>query len=458
MVTPERIRIIHPSSCQDTVPPFAIARKIQRGQWNDLVKRLTSAKDLERTHSEYYSTYGRSILHDICKVSSVELRGFVVKKVIETCPAALMWMDKFENIPLHLACALGNLETVKTILEHYSFGISAFVQAQKRNKRTFTPLDVLWKKFLEPWYEVADEDSLRSFTLTYEEEEINRVEDNIEKLKNLKRAADLVGDLRVIWDKTTLFLQLFSNFSGKIEYTLLGGRQWSTIHSISGRGGITISRSHRRCPSAILYVALKMYPEQVRQKDETGNLPLHNILSHPSAKWIKVDIGWALSRRAKEFLTACNQTMLEMILDKYPMGCKVANRNGRLPLFLAIESGRNWDEGLSIIWKYYPEAAAIRDKATKMYPVMLAAVSDKLTLDTVYELIRCHPDIVADGIKKTTHEAYLEKQNRELKEKLKSCEKVLGSLNLSGIGDNRNDNCTQEEIEKVASNLLHIYS
>ena len=86
------------------------------------------------------------------------------------------------------------------------------------------------------------------------------------------------------------------------------------------------------CPIPFILLAMRAYPEQVRQVDErTGNLPLHFVAA------------WDVSDPA----TVSRKSMaLNALVAEYPEGGKVRNRRGKTPMSLALESGTSWDSGI----------------------------------------------------------------------------------------------------------------
>lgn len=86
------------------------------------------------------------------------------------------------------------------------------------------------------------------------------------------------------------------------------------------------------CPIPFILLAMRAYPEQVRQVDErTGNLPLHFV-----AAW-DVSDPTTVSRKSMA---------LNALVSEYPEGGKVRNRRGKTPMSLALESGTSWDSGI----------------------------------------------------------------------------------------------------------------
>jgi len=165
------------------------------------------------------------------------------------------------------------------------------------------------------------------------------------------------------------------------------------VHSIIECGG----------PPKLVKYALQLYPHEVNLRDDYGRVPLSIACS-------KVDI---------------HPEMFELLLDKksdndenvndhgheYEFGgedmntitnkaatASMANNQGRLPLHLAVESGRTLKNGVELIANAAPMALQTRDIKTGMYPFMLASIPsykwDNTCIDTIYSLVRTVPHVL----------------------------------------------------------------
>jgi ankyrin repeat protein len=135
-------------------------------------------------------------------------------------------------------------------------------------------------------------------------------------------------------------------------------------------------------PKIVQYV-IKKHPDEVVKRDQFGKTPLSIAAS-------KVEI---------------MPEMIEILLqaDKMNKGgivrsARMADKEKRLPLHLAVESGRTWANGVEKITIAEPLALETRDIKTKMYPFMLAAIPsykwDNTCFDTIYSLLRAAPHVV----------------------------------------------------------------
>ncbi len=173
-------------------------------------------------------------------------------------------------------------------------------------------------------------------------------------------------------------------------------------------------------------------------------------------------------------------------MEAYPDAAKTVNDHGRLPLHLATENHKSWDE-IQLLVDAAPTALRSRDPHTHMFPFMLAAVKSrkdttyrrhvefdldqrrdveyflvpvvqndvyinntKPQLDCIYNMLRAEPTIVACGISNNPYESYLIRQVNRLEErvvKLQKKQQEMKSL-LEGKEQILNVTRLQAEAEK----------
>lgn len=161
-----------------------------------------------------------------------------------------------------------------------------------------------------------------------------------------------------------------------------------------------------QCPCSnddlsFLKFSMELFSNEIQQKDSKGNLPLHSACSSSS--------------------TAAD--LIQVLLDAYPPAAFMMNKNGNLPLHLAIiahnnsnscrhnNNNRGWHQKggvLKLIFYANPKAINYRDPDQHLYPFLLMAATTTTTtkeeeeednnnnnlLDTIYELLRANPEYV----------------------------------------------------------------
>jgi hypothetical protein len=89
--------------------------------------------------------------------------------------------------------------------------------------------------------------------------------------------------------------------------------------------------------------------------------------------------------------------VLEILLAT-PGIAGISDPDGRLPLHIALTSGRTWNNGVALIAKAEPSAVETCDSKMSMYPFMLAAIPtyswDNTSIDTIHTLLRNAPNVM----------------------------------------------------------------
>lgn len=159
------------------------------------------------------------------------------------------------------------------------------------------------------------------------------------------------------------------------ENTILQKRKWSTVHALAKTG----------CPHEISELAILLYPEQVAEKDEHGNLPIHIACSsHFTSSYTEGDdLSYKVKRRNnkkyEQKQSYCCAPMIKTLLSVYPRATTIQNANHQLPLTLALCSGKNWYSGIYHIFQSNPSmilTGISRDKSTNLHFFMIAAASN----------------------------------------------------------------------------------
>jgi len=103
------------------------------------------------------------------------------------------------------------------------------------------------------------------------------------------------------------------------------------------------------CPPALIRYIIETRPGEVSKTDEMGRLPLHIAA-------ITTPLSSSDDNRNKGG-NYHSKFIIEELLRTYPEGASCADKNGKLPLQLAIESGKFWiGGGVKSIYNAFPEA------------------------------------------------------------------------------------------------------
>lgn len=126
-----------------------------------------------------------------------------------------------------------------------------------------------------------------------------------------------------------------------------------------------------RCPLHVVLHALKVFPQQVSQRNARGRTPLHIAA-------IRQDSGAVITK----------------LVSMYPPAARMTDEEGRLAIDLAAEHGK--DSGvMEALICAEPRAVDTRDLRDKRYPFISAAMGDHETVATTYYLLRAKPHVIS---------------------------------------------------------------
>jgi hypothetical protein len=189
------------------------------------------------------------------------------------------------------------------------------------------------------------------------------------------------------------------------------GAKFQAVHSASSSPG---------CPLPLLMLAIRAFPNQIREPDEhsgNGNLPLHMVASWgiPPSRREEQEDARAPARYVASLDPIAQRTktmVVSELLTEYPDAARVRNKRGKTPLALLVEAGGTWFHGgVRRMVRAYPEALNIRDRKTGLMPFMAAATacrgsnvrpgsySDLKGLTTIFELLRNEPRAVRPSVR-----------------------------------------------------------
>ena len=137
------------------------------------------------------------------------------------------------------------------------------------------------------------------------------------------------------------------------------------------------------CPLEMIRLAISVYPNQVREMDADGNLPLHIaavssgfVSSHTFSD--EDSLVSNLSNLSASTLTISPfAKVIRLLLDKYPEAIRIPHgTKGELPLIMAIDAKqRTMEDGLKILIDAFPAALEAKDFDIKLYPNILSLLA-----------------------------------------------------------------------------------
>jgi len=196
-------------------------------------------------------------------------------------------------------------------------------------------------------------------TTESKDDQEQRSASNINALALSARSSSLVGDPRAWMGKIDLLLR--TAFHGVAENrSIPHRRRWRAVHAACNGG---------TCPFDVLAFSLQILPMEIQVVNEDGNLPLHIAASAPPYE----------TNKPAELASG---RPIHLLLNRFPAGSKKLSRKGRLPLHLALASGKTLDNGIDALVDSFPESVRMRDPETMLFPFMLAAAKRQVDDDS----------------------------------------------------------------------------
>lgn len=175
------------------------------------------------------------------------------------------------------------------------------------------------------------------------------------------------------------------------------------------------AREKYRCPPNAILRFVKEFPEQLELVDEGGNYPLHVAAANSNLNgkkvWVRSTVDEGEDGRDNFYSDASDgesdwdeifesddedvewKDLITVLVNSHPAAAARRNLDGRLPLHLALESGKSWYAGIEAIVSAAKDAVTVRDDIDMLYPFMLAAAVDGSCVTTIFELFRRCPEV-----------------------------------------------------------------
>lgn len=169
--------------------------------------------------------------------------------------------------------------------------------------------------------------------------------------------------------------------------------------------------------TSVIINVVRNYPAAASHADNNGCLPFHH-LAMSAMRWDdEVEAVYNAHRGAAQARTAAAlQSSLPLhlaasrpetqvgfitrLLQIHPRGAAVVDRQGKLPLHLACEAGKEWQNGLAALHDAFPGGMGqAEDNARGWLPLHMVASNPESSPDLVARLVESHPAgvMVADS-------------------------------------------------------------
>ena len=178
------------------------------------------------------------------------------------------------------------------------------------------------------------------------------------------------------------------------DHPKVGQKTFRIVHASVGLTGYG-------CPPEMIRLAISVHPNQVREMDEEGRLPIHIAAiaassvtpstSDPMKGELASDddsmVTSSTFRSTSTFMTTLTNVdiknpfdqVIRILLKHYPESARIPNgKNGRLPFTVAVDAGRRtWNDGLRALFQAHPAAVEGRDNMhLSLYPSIFALIGN----------------------------------------------------------------------------------
>jgi hypothetical protein len=314
---------------------------------------------------------GETALHLACGASSEEVQELI----IESCPGAAGMVDNDGETPLHLAVIGGaSLSVICQLVKANPYTV------MRPNHRNRTPFDNLRRSYK----------NARSS---------KQLEDN---------PLDMLDD----YQKALLFLRVAAWCCGVFLSGEGSGEGSEIPHVLGPPAPLFLShvpRGYRclplhvvswiACPRALVKALVTFHSDQCLVLDSFGSTPLC-LAAAASTREDPEEYEYAEESgdEGSDPQTKPTQSVMNILLTANRKAAAIPNIQGRLPLAIALENGKTFDEVLPLI-QAFPSSLVIKDPTTDLYPFMTAAAvippkRHPSLLNTVFDLLRLQPDLV----------------------------------------------------------------
>lgn len=398
---------------KDTV----LSSMIESSDWASVLARISSHP--VETHAVH--AHNRRPLHLAC---ADDAPAVVIQALLKAFPEAATMVGTSGMTPLHLTCssAHASVHVVRVLLE-----LGDHSQCECRDLDGDTPLHAACRSGAP--YEVLDV-LLRANPTAVHERDYEGLTPLLrlwvryvvtlgdDFLDSIRCEGDLTGELGEAWKKTELLLRCA--YEGSIgDSKNNNSNRNMTNNNFSGTSGdkntmhqyVVHAAAAVDCPRAVVKIAARLFSCQLGARDSQGLTPLLAAARAPVFKVRDLsDDGYLLEDMVHGDESGCSDdedevndsqsSVIEILLianqaEASAAAC-IPDLSGRLPLHLALESGKKWNQGICNLVEVHPDSLACLDTATSLYPFMLAAQGEVSDLSTVYQILRLNPSVMCD--------------------------------------------------------------
>uniref|UniRef100_A0A6U6H910 Uncharacterized protein n=1 Tax=Odontella aurita TaxID=265563 RepID=A0A6U6H910_9STRA len=309
------------------------------------------------------NAHGCTVLHFIGEGSAP---WEVSKNVLDACNSTelgqdarlhpMLVQDDDGDTPLHFACSAGR----DPRFLQYFLDDKAFV-VHKANNDGRLPVDDLIVWFVDE----NDSDSEGDNTMPL-----------------LERATEDM--LTSLWQRLEVLMVMATDETCENE---LSSARFQPLHAAA---------SYQNFPSIVLRLACKLFSDELTRRDENGLVALHVASCKQECQKSKDPGTEMYAELARWNSDRENDTIITFLTSLNPDSAQLLTYEGRLPLHVAIESGKSISD-IQHLLSVAPKSLEIRDRVTRLQPFMLSAIGEGASFDLIYFLLLRNPELLRCG-------------------------------------------------------------
>mmetsp|Transcript_19069 Transcript_19069/g.28263 ORF Transcript_19069/g.28263 Transcript_19069/m.28263 type:complete len:599 (+) Transcript_19069:31-1827(+) len=330
-------------------------------------------------------------------------------QLLDDQASLLLVQECKKQTPLHSACARGLDTTIIELLANDSRYPGAHEAAKKRDHKDRCPIfyagcyGVPWES-VKTIYDL-NPDAIHQYEaynilpldVTFISPNFSMEDRKLEIKRMRNDPSKPIDDFFVLqsavpmWLTYETFLRL--TYHKSYEDPPPGCSKWRVLHAA---GSIN-------SPPQFIRSAIKLHPWQLKEHDDEGYLPLHKTAMSSRPRGVDENQYWLNKGIAKKPIyfrlhpeNRAKDNPVTIFVEAYPKGAQSLDKDYKLPLHWAIETGKKWDEGVESLVNAAPLSLSSRDMQYRLYPFMLAATINDLNL--TFKLLILNPMMVRSGI------------------------------------------------------------
>lgn len=380
---------------EPTAPDSILLSMVQSYDWNGALARIRDFPE----ECKAVGVQGRTPLHVAC---DHDAPAVVIQALMKAYPEASLQVGTSNMNPLHITCSSHHAspQVVQVLLETSGLGKQ---MASMRDVDGDTPLHAACRcgapievlhLLLRTHPDAVNERDYEGLTplLRLWVRYFVILGDDV--IQGVKGPSDITGELGEAWRKTELLLRcayLGSVSAGNMR------RAFQPLHAMAAID----------CPRPVVKIGTIVYKDRLLLRDENGLTPLLIASMAPIYKVRDLsDDGYMLEDRIhgdsetyeemayEEDVDTSQPSVIDILMEAAPAASTMPDPCGRLPLHLAICTGKRWHQGVRAILDANPDALLQQDASTGLIPFLQAAIVPRPDCGTIFELLRRDPALL----------------------------------------------------------------